>query len=263
MPRPLRLEFSGAVYYATSRDNIREDIVTDRDGWSGSRDVSRAARPCGRLVRVVLPAYCMMDNHSYAVRMELFDYEKGSVRIGCKLDEMSLVDSQKLFNRGCRAISTANPYYFGRMAEEKAALVKIRIFGDEGEALLGRIMPDLIVGGLTESHMTNVLRVWIFLTQGADEPVRKVLIEEQLHRGGRETSFRSRSAANSRQARISSCVRSGKSRRISSSLMPEARYSNTSYTVIRNPLMQGLPPRFAGSMVIRPSYDMMESLAHR
>jgi hypothetical protein len=31
----------------------------------------------------------------------------------------------------------------------------------------------------------------------------------------------------------------------------EARYSNTSYTVMRRPRMQGLPPRFSGSIEIR------------
>jgi hypothetical protein len=29
--------------------------------------------------------------------------------------------------------------------------------------------------------------------------------------------------------------------------MPEAKYSSTSYTVMRNPRMQGLPPRLSGS----------------
>jgi len=50
---------------------------------------------------------------------------------------------------------------------------------------------------------------------------------------------------------MSSRVRSGKSRRMSSSLMPDAMYSRTSDTVIRKPRMHGLPPRFPGSIVIR------------
>lgn len=93
-------------------------------------------------------------------------------------------------------------------------------------------------------HMVGIR---IFPLQGVDQPMRQVLIEEQFHCAGNETSLRSRSAANSRQARISSRVRSGKSLRMSASLMPEARYSNTSYTVMRRPRMQGLPPRLAGS----------------
>jgi hypothetical protein len=42
---------------------------------------------------------------------------------------------------------------------------------------------------------------------------------------------------------MSSRVKSGKSVRIASSLMPEARYSGTSETVMRRLRMHGLPPR--------------------
>jgi hypothetical protein len=37
--------------------------------------------------------------------------------------------------------------------------------------------------------------------------------------------------------------------RVSASDMPDARYSSTSYTVMRSPRMHGLPPRFPGSIV--------------
>jgi len=61
-----------------------------------------------------------------------------------------------------------------------------------------------------------------------DEPRREVLVEEKLHAAGTDKSRRSRSAANARQARMSSEARSGKSARISASDMPDARYSSTS-----------------------------------
>src|SRR5260370_26463096 len=60
-----------------------------------------------------------------------------------------------------------------------------------------------------------------------------------------------RSAAYSRQARMSSAVKSGKSARISSGDMPPARYSRTSCTVMRSPRMHGCPLRLSGSMVMR------------
>ncbi len=63
-------------------------------------------------------------------------------------------------------------------------------------------------------------------------------------------SLRSRSAANARQARISSCVSSGKSRSISCGVIPPARYSRTSCTVILIPRMHGLPLRLPGSIVM-------------
>src|SRR5436190_18849692 len=50
---------------------------------------------------------------------------------------------------------------------------------------------------------------------------------------------------------MSSLVRSGKSARMSSMDMPPARYSSTSWTVMRIPRMHGWPLRLPGSMVIR------------
>ena len=80
-----------------------------------------------------------------------------------------------------------------------------------------------------------------------NESLGEVLIEEQSHA---TTSLRSRSAAKARQARISAHVNSGKSRSIASSVMPEARYSKTSVTVILIPRMQGLPLRLPASRVM-------------
>src|SRR6516164_2032500 len=52
---------------------------------------------------------------------------------------------------------------------------------------------------------------------------------------------------------MSSTVSSGKSRRTSSTLIPPARYSSTSRTVIRMPRIQGWPPRLPGSTVMNCS----------
>ena len=82
------------------------------------------------------------------------------------------------------------------------------------------------------------------------ESVADVFIEEQLH-ATELANRRSRAAAKARQARMSSRVRSGKSVRTWSSVMPAARYSNTSYTVILVPLTQGLPLRTPGFIEIR------------
>ena len=83
----------------------------------------------------------------------------------------------------------------------------------------------------------------------ANQSARKVLIEKQLH-PPITASRRSRSAAKAKHARTSSSVSSGKSAKISGMLIPPARYSSTSITVIRMPLMDGLPLRFPGSIVI-------------
>lgn len=62
----------------------------------------------------------------------------------------------------------------------------------------------------------DVPGVRIFLLQSVNETMGEILIEEKLHDGGIDTSFRSRSAAKAKQARMSSRARSGKSLRISS-----------------------------------------------
>lgn len=181
----------------------------------------------------------------------LLDDQKRPFSVGGKLKKVAVAESQKLFNGGSRAIPAADPDHFGWMAENEAALMEVCIFGEEHEAMLGGILPDSLVTGLSQPDVSDVLRFRVFLLKRVQEPVGQVLIEEQFHRDGNDTSLRSRSAANSRHARMSSRVRSGKSTRISASVMPEARYSRTSYTVMRNPRIQGLPPRFAGSRVIR------------
>ena len=60
MARPLRLEFSGAVYHVTSRGNARQDIVVD------DRDRSQFLTLLAHVVdryEWLCHAYCLMDNH--------------------------------------------------------------------------------------------------------------------------------------------------------------------------------------------------------
>ncbi len=69
MARPLRLEFSGALYHVTSRGNRREDIYfgdVDRDMW-----LDVLGNVCSRYNWVV-HAYCQMTNH-YHLLVETVD----------------------------------------------------------------------------------------------------------------------------------------------------------------------------------------------
>ena len=64
MARPLRLEFSGALYHVTSRGDRREDIYLDdddRETW-----LSVLETVCQRFNWVV-HAYCQMSNHYHLV----------------------------------------------------------------------------------------------------------------------------------------------------------------------------------------------------
>ena len=137
------------------------------------------------------------------------------------------------------------------MTEHETALVEVGVFGHNGESLLQSMAPHGFIGGFAQADLTHVLGIRILSLQSPDESIGKVVIEQQLHCGRIDTSLRSLSAAKAKQARMSSWVKSGKSVRIASSLMPEARYSSTSETVMRRLRMHGLPPRLAGSMVMR------------
>ena len=60
MARPLRLEFSGAVYHVTSRGNARQNIVLDnRDRSLFLSLLAHVVDRYGWLCH----AYCLMDNH--------------------------------------------------------------------------------------------------------------------------------------------------------------------------------------------------------
>src|SRR6185295_167128 len=60
MARPLRIEFSGAVYHVTSRGNARQNIVVDdRDRSQFLAVLAHVVDRYGWLCH----AYCLMDNH--------------------------------------------------------------------------------------------------------------------------------------------------------------------------------------------------------
>lgn len=64
MARPLRIEFSGALYHVTARGNARQDIFLD------DKDRHRFLEVLGRVVsrfHLLLHAYCLMDNHFHLV----------------------------------------------------------------------------------------------------------------------------------------------------------------------------------------------------
>lgn len=60
MARPLRLEFSGALYHVTSRGDRREDIYLDDDDRQSFLDL--IGKVCERF-NWVIHAYCLMGNH--------------------------------------------------------------------------------------------------------------------------------------------------------------------------------------------------------
>lgn len=109
--------------------------------------------------------------------------------------------------------------------------------------------PSRAVIGLHHSNGLDVSALGKQIRELSHEIVREVLVKDQLHPPITE-SRRSRSAANAKQARICSSVSSGKSAKISGILIPLAKYSSTSVTVMRRPRIHGLPLRFPASIVM-------------
>lgn len=136
------------------------------------------------------------------------------------------------------------------MTTNQSAGQKIVFFRDDGKTFVLRKSPNPLVVHPCEPHISHVATPGKTGQKNIDEAKRQVLVDERLHATD-PRSRRSRSAANTQQARMSSLVSSGKSARMSASVMPEARYSSTSETVIRSPRMHGFPLRLPGSTVMR------------
>src|SRR5258705_13873900 len=107
------------------------------------------------------------------------------------------------------------------------------------------VVPILLILSGAKANVSHVHAAGKVAGENSHEFVDQVLVKQQRH-ATELASRRSRAAANARAARMSSRVRSGKSLRISSSVIPPARYSSRSYTVMRVPLMHGLPLRTVG-----------------
>ena len=140
---------------------------------------------------------------------------------------------------------------FGGGPGRKLTWWKSESFKTNGETVVLGMIPDRGVGRSGQSDVSNVDGPRKDLREASDETRGHIVVEEELHPGGLETSRRSRSAANASAARMSSGSRSGKSARISDSVIPEATCSRTSYTVILSPRMHGFPPLFSGSRVMQ------------
>jgi hypothetical protein len=149
-------------------------------------------------------------------------------------------------------LPTRSQDHLRRAPVEETQLPEVGVLRHNRKPAGLRVLPQSKVIPGCEAYVAHVLGGREEIGEPSHELRREVLIEQELQAAGTDNSRRSRSAANARQARMSSEVRSGKSASISASDMPDARYSSTSYTVMRSPRMHGLPPRFPGSIVTIP-----------
>lgn len=134
------------------------------------------------------------------------------------------------------------------------------ILGMDGIGL--GVRPHVPIARSVQRDVDHVETVGERVGQHVDEPPRQVLVEQQPHAG--VANRRSRSAAKANAARTWASVSSGKSATMSAVDMPAARYSRTSYTVIRVPTKHGLPLRTPGRTSINlSSFTTAQSTAGR
>jgi len=147
-------------------------------------------------------------------------------------------------------VAEAHLNHLRRMATDQSTGQKVVVFCENAESFVPRKPPYPLIVFARERHVPNMATAGKAWHKNVNEPKRQVLVDQRFHATD-PRSRRSRSAANAKQARMSSLVSSGKSARISASVIPDARYSSTSETVIRRPRTQGFPLRLPGSTVMR------------
>lgn len=118
------------------------------------------------------------------------------------------------------------------------------------------IVPEGLVRLTAQANEFNMRATGKNPIESRNEAGTKTFVKQQLHAACELDRRRSRWAANAKHARMSSGQTLGQSARISDSVIPPARYSRISYTVMRVPLMQRFPPRTPGVMVMRSSSRM-------
>jgi putative transposase len=77
MARPLRIQYSGAVYHVTSRGNDRKAVFRDEEDWDA---FLRILHQVNRRYHWICHAYCLMDNHYHL----LIETPDGNISLGMR-----------------------------------------------------------------------------------------------------------------------------------------------------------------------------------
>ena len=105
-----------------------------------------------------------------------------------------VVQPEDGFNLGSRAISKANPDYFGWVPQSVTSFAEVRILRDQGETILAGVVPQHRVGRPIEPQAVDVVGARKEVGKTFDEARREVLVKEELH-PFTTNWWRSRSAA--------------------------------------------------------------------
>lgn len=88
---------------------------------------------------------------------------------------------QNKFRSDCCAVANPKPNYLGRTAAQRASLREIRILRYNHEAIFVRVLPNSFIRGTAQAAVPQVCRAGINVGQRLGQPVRQVLVEQQLH----------------------------------------------------------------------------------
>lgn len=157
-----------------------------------------------------------------ALRTPLTNRQKRVDVIPTEFPDAGFVLAKDLLNLRSGAVAAANPDHLGWKPEKETPLMKVRILRYDNKVVSTGKFPDNSIICIAQADEAHMRRTGIRGLKRSHQPRREVLIKEKFHEGI-VTSLRSRSAAKARQALRSSAVRSGKSARISASVIPEAR----------------------------------------
>ena len=208
---------------------------------------------------IILPTPSQLDGAPPRTGHRLGECQERCLSICSESEDLGSAGTQQCFDVSRGTVAAPNPDDLGRRAPEEAHLVEVGVFRENRETVVSGVIPDGCVGRSGQTDIANVDGPRKLIRQGGDETRGDVLVEEEPHSGGIETTLRSRAATNNSAARMSSGSKSGKSARISSFVIPEAKYSSRSYTVIRSPRMHGFPALFPGSSVMRSKRSMLKT----
>lgn len=123
-----------------------------------------------------------------------------------KLKQLGMSAPEERFDIGRGAIAKSEQDDLGRMSKADRSMVEVDVLGYDDEVVGCSIVPYVVIIGTTKAEVMNVCRIRIHVAEQTDKPRRDVLIEEEPH-AGMTMTFRPRSAAKAKQARISRCVR--------------------------------------------------------
>lgn len=93
------------------------------------------------------------------------EFEERRFPIGFEGQDLRLPKAQKCFDLDSRAIAALHPHDLRRETVYQAALVEVRVFRDDREAVRARVLPDIDVGLGRQPKQSNVRRPRVDVAQ--------------------------------------------------------------------------------------------------